>query len=708
MQGGGDTNPPNQPMSGIEKHNDHDVLCGRGGGSYKHLGNSTYRHLVNLNKELYLSCKKHEKIKISQAIVSAIRRQNPSGRFLEKDAKSGLWYDIGDKKAVEKTSQALREGAPKLRQLLNQKGGDSGRDLSKSPVPNRSGGSGSGNQHNEPDPGRKRKKEEADGLEASAANIAGSLHNHMMQGHFGVRIVGDELQTENLFGNSNNTPLGSHTSLTADSTQNTSDTMNFSNATFPSHDQQQNYSSAITSQMQSFANNNMDFMQSLGSGQFSSAMAGVDGTVNGLHPSAPQSKLEHEDPADTDDFDVEPDPIPFSTARELQAKRRESVKASAALHEAMLAYDNDLFVPRHSMFRDSTQSILTDFSDMLASIRSFDPEADAFDDDLMIGAGTTDPLTQMSSQNHLISGITPNMLHSNGGRSRPSIRYGDMRRSSRSTKRDSLISIMSDITDISAALSAVQMEDDEENEDARQGQESKIGEGGSNGKRRQSVVRFNVDAVKSSSRRGGFAINEFMAQDVTAVGGKKDLPRRESSLLRSNSRYTAQDINQAASSEFINDTQAWNLMQQAQQLQMGSFIGSKGSGSARGSLRSSSVRFSLPAQEHFDLTKIVNADGRGSFYNALGPGQRGSFVVNQRRDTASSLLRRSVLSNLTAMDMSFLNEEDLSDDENDFGDHLVTRDDSDEVNTSGHFANPMMVWNAADSNVRHNLPPGSH
>jgi len=56
MQGGGDTNPPNQPMSDIEKHNDHDVLCGRGGGSYKHLGNSTYRHLVNLNKVSFVDC----------------------------------------------------------------------------------------------------------------------------------------------------------------------------------------------------------------------------------------------------------------------------------------------------------------------------------------------------------------------------------------------------------------------------------------------------------------------------------------------------------------------------------------------------------------------------------------------------------------------------------------------------------------------------
>jgi len=116
MSGGNDEDTPKEEL---ENHNHHDVLCGRGGGSYKHLGNSTYRHLVNLNKELYLSCKKHDKIKISIAIVSAIRSQDPPGRFLEKNMASGRWYDIGDKKAIEKTSQALREGAPKLRAKMS-------------------------------------------------------------------------------------------------------------------------------------------------------------------------------------------------------------------------------------------------------------------------------------------------------------------------------------------------------------------------------------------------------------------------------------------------------------------------------------------------------------------------------------------------------------------------------------------------------------
>ena len=100
---------------------DSDVLCGRGGAALRHPGNQTYRRLVNLNKGLYITCLKTEKLKISRSIVAAIREQN--GRFLEKDAANGTWFDIGDKKAIEKTSQALREGQPKLRQKIVEMGG---------------------------------------------------------------------------------------------------------------------------------------------------------------------------------------------------------------------------------------------------------------------------------------------------------------------------------------------------------------------------------------------------------------------------------------------------------------------------------------------------------------------------------------------------------------------------------------------------------
>jgi len=43
--------------------------------------------------------------------VSQIRRLNPPGRFLKR-GKDNRYSDIGDKKAIDKTRQALREKAP--------------------------------------------------------------------------------------------------------------------------------------------------------------------------------------------------------------------------------------------------------------------------------------------------------------------------------------------------------------------------------------------------------------------------------------------------------------------------------------------------------------------------------------------------------------------------------------------------------------------
>ena len=49
---------------------------------------------------------------------------NPPGRFLDKNTDTGLWSDIGDRKAIEKTSQALRDGAAVLRKQLSEDLGD--------------------------------------------------------------------------------------------------------------------------------------------------------------------------------------------------------------------------------------------------------------------------------------------------------------------------------------------------------------------------------------------------------------------------------------------------------------------------------------------------------------------------------------------------------------------------------------------------------
>eukprot|EP00578_Thalassiosira_sp_NH16_P026222 CAMPEP_0181100794 /NCGR_PEP_ID=MMETSP1071-20121207/13389_1 /TAXON_ID=35127 /ORGANISM="Thalassiosira sp., Strain NH16" /LENGTH=475 /DNA_ID=CAMNT_0023183559 /DNA_START=51 /DNA_END=1478 /DNA_ORIENTATION=- len=118
-------------LSGIKKVNDNDIICGRGRLPLKHPGNAAYRQLIGLNKELYATCLKIEKARISKSIVAAIRQSG--ARFLEReDGKTSTslendlgdegrpvtWRDVGDRKAIEKTSQALREGQPKLLKKL--------------------------------------------------------------------------------------------------------------------------------------------------------------------------------------------------------------------------------------------------------------------------------------------------------------------------------------------------------------------------------------------------------------------------------------------------------------------------------------------------------------------------------------------------------------------------------------------------------------
>mmetsp|Transcript_3527 Transcript_3527/g.6739 ORF Transcript_3527/g.6739 Transcript_3527/m.6739 type:complete len:655 (+) Transcript_3527:199-2163(+) len=122
-QGGGVPVMANNPMmeyplKDITVPHPHDVLCGRGGATNNHLGNSHWRMLVSTNKELYVTLPKRQKQLLSRSIVLAVRSQNPPGRFLQRDAQSDLWYDVGDARATEKTSQALREGAPKLRDKI--------------------------------------------------------------------------------------------------------------------------------------------------------------------------------------------------------------------------------------------------------------------------------------------------------------------------------------------------------------------------------------------------------------------------------------------------------------------------------------------------------------------------------------------------------------------------------------------------------------
>lgn len=108
---------PVPPSSvGMTSFGDADVLSGRGGGTNVHPGNRNFRDLINLHRRAYLKARKNDKPAISRSIVRTIRQSR--GKFLKKDEKTGLWYEIGDDAAREKTSQALRQRAPEMRKLL--------------------------------------------------------------------------------------------------------------------------------------------------------------------------------------------------------------------------------------------------------------------------------------------------------------------------------------------------------------------------------------------------------------------------------------------------------------------------------------------------------------------------------------------------------------------------------------------------------------
>ena len=118
-----DEDNPGTPIVRIRDPGPADVLCGRGGGINAHEGNAAFRELVKEQKRRYnLAAKKDEKAEISQTIVDHIKSKN--GRFLQRDTSQpfatgggtkGWWVEITNDKAMSKTSQALREGAPSIR-----------------------------------------------------------------------------------------------------------------------------------------------------------------------------------------------------------------------------------------------------------------------------------------------------------------------------------------------------------------------------------------------------------------------------------------------------------------------------------------------------------------------------------------------------------------------------------------------------------------
>jgi len=109
----------NKNQKYIVKPHEHDILCGRGNFANYHNGNSHFRELVKSYKIDYVSCAKPQKKEFSQLIYNKIRNHDPPGRFLKYEPTLNIWTDIGEKRALEKIKQALREGAPDIMKVLS-------------------------------------------------------------------------------------------------------------------------------------------------------------------------------------------------------------------------------------------------------------------------------------------------------------------------------------------------------------------------------------------------------------------------------------------------------------------------------------------------------------------------------------------------------------------------------------------------------------
>jgi hypothetical protein len=129
-------NVPPRGIGPIADPNENDVLCGRGGRINSHAGNVQFRDTIHSRKKEYLapSTKKLEKAHIAAGIVNDIRTMDPPGRFLKEDKGTGLWFDIGDAKAIKKTGQALREDAPDIRPEIGGTGDCDSLDDSMMPM----------------------------------------------------------------------------------------------------------------------------------------------------------------------------------------------------------------------------------------------------------------------------------------------------------------------------------------------------------------------------------------------------------------------------------------------------------------------------------------------------------------------------------------------------------------------------------------------
>lgn len=89
-------------------YNEQDVLLGRGGHNIAHPGNQRYLELIRANRSVYQSLsKKQYKSELAQEILDLLKEEEV--RFMALDELSQCWFEVEDKRALQKISQCLRE-----------------------------------------------------------------------------------------------------------------------------------------------------------------------------------------------------------------------------------------------------------------------------------------------------------------------------------------------------------------------------------------------------------------------------------------------------------------------------------------------------------------------------------------------------------------------------------------------------------------------
>jgi len=87
--------------------NDIDVIIAKGSMALRHLGNKNFKRTIQVNLKKYASLSaRKDKSKMIISIVHQIRANG--GNFIKQDPHSGMWIEVDDNVAKEKTSQAFR------------------------------------------------------------------------------------------------------------------------------------------------------------------------------------------------------------------------------------------------------------------------------------------------------------------------------------------------------------------------------------------------------------------------------------------------------------------------------------------------------------------------------------------------------------------------------------------------------------------------